>query len=216
MTGLKNGFYLDLASNHWKSLSSTYTLEKYFNWSGICIEPNTEYLQGILENRTCQLVTNIVSNKNEIVTFRLRDSASGIVGDNFDNKLKENPKEKKSQGDVKAQAVTLISILDYLKAPAVIDYFSLDIEGAEFIALQYFDFNKYRFNLMSVERCIESLHDLLLKHGYRYLILMSSDVFYVHIDAPFYKKAMAYSNGLKHSYSWYGVVRHYLRKQPPS
>ena len=34
------GYYVDLASNHWKKLSNTFALEKVYRWDGLCIEPN--------------------------------------------------------------------------------------------------------------------------------------------------------------------------------
>ena len=41
-----NGFFIDLAANAWEHLSNTYALERYYNWSGICIEPNQKYWPG--------------------------------------------------------------------------------------------------------------------------------------------------------------------------
>jgi hypothetical protein len=29
-----NGFFIDLASNHWELISNTNSLEKYYNWTG--------------------------------------------------------------------------------------------------------------------------------------------------------------------------------------
>jgi hypothetical protein len=29
-----NGFFVDLASNHWEFISNTNSLEKYYNWTG--------------------------------------------------------------------------------------------------------------------------------------------------------------------------------------
>ena len=38
-----NGYFIDLASNDATILSNTYSLERYFDWNGLCIEPNPIY-----------------------------------------------------------------------------------------------------------------------------------------------------------------------------
>lgn len=35
--GKTNGFFIDLASNEWKTGSNTLGLEEFFNWTGICV-----------------------------------------------------------------------------------------------------------------------------------------------------------------------------------
>ena len=44
-----NGYFIDLASNDATVLSNTYSLERYFDWNGLCIEPNPIYwVRGVL------------------------------------------------------------------------------------------------------------------------------------------------------------------------
>ena len=61
-------------------------------------------------------------------------------------------------------------ILDAANAPEEIDYLSLDIEGAEYPAMQNFDFTKRRFKYMTIERPNKKLRALLRSKGYVYLI----------------------------------------------
>jgi hypothetical protein len=49
----------------------------------------------------------------------------------------------------------------------VIDYFSLDVEGAELIVMKDFPFDKYTFKFLTIERPKPELIDLLQNQGYR-------------------------------------------------
>jgi hypothetical protein len=62
-----------------------------------------------------------------------------------------------------------LDIFEKFHVPAVIDYISLDIEGAEDVVMSSFPFARYRFNLMSVERPSPALSNLLLSQGYQLL-----------------------------------------------
>ncbi len=35
-----NGYFIDLASNDWKILSNSLMFEYFYDWKGICLEPN--------------------------------------------------------------------------------------------------------------------------------------------------------------------------------
>ena len=48
--------------------------------------------------------------------------------------------------------VSLQEILRNHRAPHVIDYLSLDAEGAEDFLMNHFPFDKYRIKIMTVER----------------------------------------------------------------
>ena len=71
------------------------------------------------------------------------------------NNLRHKIKSKKTK--------TLEKILDENNAPEVIDYFSLDVEGAETEILRNFNFNKYTFLCLTVERPTPELNNLLLE-----------------------------------------------------
>jgi Methyltransferase FkbM domain len=158
-----NGFFLDLAANHAVHISNTYALERNFNWTGLCMEPNPTYWYD-LAHRNCQVVGAVVGEiRNDAVVFqKTTDGAyGGIVGDGFDN-------HEESGGEVR-YTVPLFEILNRFKAPKVIDYLSLDVEGAESLIMKHFPFHTYSFNIMTVERPREDLKALFDEFGYEYI-----------------------------------------------
>ena len=160
--GKRGGYFLELASNEAFYISNTVTLEQQLGWSGLCVEANEKYAYDY-RGRSCLLVQAVMGTRNdEEVAFDMAGSGGGIVG--FDRREVDE-----AGGRVKRRTVSLASTLAAFGAPSVIDYFSLDIEGAEYIVLQEFDFSAYTFLTLSVERPIQALRDLLAANGYTYL-----------------------------------------------
>jgi hypothetical protein len=56
--------------------------------------------------------------------------------------------------------------LERFHAPSVIDYFSLDVEGAEHHVMKDFPFDSCTFKIMTVERPKQALVDLLHEKGH--------------------------------------------------
>jgi hypothetical protein len=75
----------------------------------------------------------------------------------------------KSKGETfEARALPLSTILDNSMAPREIDFFSLDVEGAELSVLQGIDFEKYTFRYILVEsRTPDLISDYLATFGYQ-------------------------------------------------
>ena len=91
----------------------------------------------------------------------------GIIGDEYDNnfsKRENRIKKAIAEGRIeKRTSRSLVSILEEVNAPKIIDYFSLDIEGAEEIVLKNFPFEKYKFLALTIERPSPLINQLLKK-----------------------------------------------------
>ncbi|KAL3924965.1 MAG: hypothetical protein SGILL_000721 [Bacillariaceae sp.] len=165
-----NGFFVDLAANDATVLSNTYALERHYGWKGLCIEPNSKYWYNLTHYRTnCQIVGAVVGERRmEQVHFKYADNEhGGIAGNGFDN----GPKHQKwSQ---RAYTVTLEEVLEMTNPPPVMDYLSLDVEGAEYFVLKDFPFDKYVFRCMTIERPKDALKLLLEQHGYKNILRLS-------------------------------------------
>jgi len=155
-----DGFFVDLASNDAKLLSNTLALEQHLGWHGLCIEPNPQYHAGYKE-RTCTLVDAVAGKfDNETISFVFDNAFGGISG--FDKTLAPN------KNGMLFQTVSLESIFKKMNVPAVINYMSLDVEGAELYVMSTFPFHKYRFDVITVERP-RMLRVLLEKNDYVYV-----------------------------------------------
>ena len=186
--GNGEGYFVDLASNDAVSLSNTLTLERQFGWRGLCIEANPHYMRGYL-HRTCQLVQAVAGpREDEAVSFKFSNGAyGGVVGDGFDNR---GGTEKDSTS---LQTVSVAKILRDFNAPHIIDYLSLDIEGAEAWAFQTFPWHTYTFLTLTVERPKPELIDMLRRNGYVYLCDHGGfgDQFWVHPKLPSFEQVVA-------------------------
>jgi len=178
----QKGFFLDLAATNGLLENNTYVLEKYFNWYGIAIEANQNFFSQLKKNRNCICINEVVSSKETSVEFLEMGPTGGIVGENYDNSFSKRKKllnNLKNKIKIK-KTTTLEKILDESNAPKVIDYFSLDVEGAETEILSNFNFNKYTFLSITIERPTPELNDLLFANNYIFVKNFKVDSFYVH------------------------------------
>lgn len=143
-----NGFFVDLAANHATSLSYTYSLEKFFNWTGLCIEANPVYAWG-LSGRKCTAIFAAVGNNTGINAPFVFNGVFGGLRAHLPNGWL--PKRNQINEHL-LPTITLAQILQTFRAPSRIDYLSLDTEGAEEVIMWDFPFDKYTFLTISVER----------------------------------------------------------------
>jgi len=139
LRGKRNGFFVDIGAYDGVALSNSYVLEKQYDWTGICVEANSDAFQKLAENRLCLTYPYACwSHSNVLINFNRHDDAmlSGIVSHSATSVL-----ETKS----------LTDICDMAYAPTEIDYISIDVEGAEDEILSTFDMNKYKVNCWTVE-----------------------------------------------------------------
>jgi FkbM family methyltransferase len=171
------GYFLDIGAYDGIFLSNTYILESKYNWSGICIEANPITFEKLKNNR-CAINLNFCLDRSEgKVNFILRDIMGGIVDRDVDNKEADT----KSYKVIQLKTTSLNRLLEDQNAPSVIDYLSIDIEGAEERVLSGFDFSKYTFRCITIERPTELLRDLFKDQGYILIReIPGLDCFYVH------------------------------------
>lgn len=205
-----NGYFVDLAANDWSRISNSYVVEYYNNWKGICIEPNPMYLKDLLSNRKCKVFTCAVGIKDgDKVKFRFSQGANGVyggvVGEDMDNKGNENV-------DKEVTLVSLTTLLDFAGAPAVMDYLSLDVEGAEYQVVKGLDHTKYTFHIATVERPKPNTHHALARAGYRFLYQTSSfgEIIYLHRSIPNYTELMQQYHQVSDP-AWWGSTATYLQ-----
>lgn len=158
------GYFIDLAANDAVTLSNTLMLERDFDWDGLCIEAQSMYWPA-LARRKCKLVGAVVGKvDNEIVYFSDRKDIGGIAG----NANVENLVHRTDKGGYH-HTVNIRSVFQKARVPAVIDYLSFDVEGAEWFIAQSFPWADHKVNLMTVERPNLQLKEKLIEVGMVYL-----------------------------------------------
>jgi len=187
----KNGYFVDLAATDGIKINNTLLLEQELGWNGICIEPNPNYYKLLKQNRKCHLTDIVIDKDNDsTIDFRIDNGElGGIVDKDTDNNHKIRGKQLKKAKILKLKTKTLDFILDHFKAPKIIDYLSLDVEGAEERILSNFPFNRYTFLTMTIERPTPKLEKVLFDNGYVFVRKSGvkrngHDTFYVHKSIP--------------------------------
>ena len=132
------GYFIDLAANDAVEFSNTLALERA-GWDGLCIEPNPSYWYG-LSHRKCKVAGALVGATKSKVKVKFRGVFGGIVG-KLDEKLANRKKEPNAPVEERYTA-PLIEVLQKFNVPFTIDYLSLDVEGAEYLIMKDFPFDK--------------------------------------------------------------------------
>jgi FkbM family methyltransferase len=181
----ENGFFVDLGAADGIDISNTYMLEKKYKWKGICIEAEDSMFKKLKSNRSCICVNVCIDDyeKKQIKFTKGRGLIGGIIDQDTDNKGFISSSEFDQM-----ETFTLASFLDKYNAPKVIDYLSLDVEGAEHRIFRDFPFGQYKFLAMSIEKPKKELLDILKKNGYIKIGSNDFDKLFIHEDFNKYIK----------------------------
>lgn len=157
-----NGFYVDIGAHDGRASSNTFHLENN-GWSGILVEPiMTNYFKLFVNRRrennqfvnAACVSTNHKANSLEMIYCDLMSFAPSISEVDSEQWLGSslqfmNPHEHQTKVFVPAR--TLVSILDEYKAPEIIDFLSIDVEGSELGVLDGLDLYKYQVKVACIE-----------------------------------------------------------------
>lgn len=182
-----NGYFVELGANDGVTQSNSLYFEKHRGWRGVLVEPAPQNYLKCIQNRSaassihCAACVSFDYAK-EFVRIAYSNLMSAPIGLNSDI---DNPRGHAQSGqaflgkrevtfEFGAVARTLNSILVEAKAPAQIDFLSLDVEGAELEVLQGVDHKAFRFKYMLVEcRDLPRINAYLEAQGYRFMEKLS-------------------------------------------
>ncbi|MFL6139738.1 MAG: FkbM family methyltransferase [Frankiaceae bacterium] len=187
--GLRGGFFLDSGASDGVSGSNTLLLESGFGWRGICVEPNEQLFARLSGARRCACVNCCLYDRDGEVTFFEAAGVLGGIVDEYDPGLLSyaramvDAQQGAGAGPVPKPARTIRSLLRELRAPRVIDYWSLDTEGSELALLRSFPFDEHVVRVLTVEHNLtparEAIRCFLEARGYRRARAMGIDDGYV-------------------------------------
>ncbi len=177
--------------------SNSYMLESELGWKGLLVEPHPDCVVRVRANRSaiveqCCLTDSfgevefVLNAHPELSSITQHLSEPNFVAAGFGAKghgvVPGLPPPAALQ-PVRMPTAPLWELLRRHKFPSVIDYLSLDIEGAEWVALKDFPFNEFRILCMTIERGgrdYDKLKAKLSHEGYSIVRVSGPDDFYVH------------------------------------
>jgi FkbM family methyltransferase len=166
----RDGYFVEFGATNGVDLSNSYLLENEMGWTGILAEPARVWRDALSANRKCHIDFDCVwSKSNEEVEFNEVGAAELSTIDTFSDG-DEHAKTRQLGNKYKVHTVSLHDLLQKYNAPKEIDYLSIDTEGSEYEILSAFDFDSYKFKIITCEHNYtpmrEKLYDLLTSKGY--------------------------------------------------
>ena len=164
------GYFVEFGATDGQTLSNTWLLEKHYRWTGILAEPGRRWHRQLQSLRDVSIDTDCVWSESgarlEFVEAQVGElSTIASYADSDEHAV--------SRLNARRYEVTTVSLDDLLKrydAPSQIDYLSIDTEGSEFQILKAFNFDNYKFSVITCEQNFtsnrENIHALLTEHGY--------------------------------------------------
>ena len=158
----RNGVFLEAGVADGLVYSNTLFFERSRNWTGLLIEPNTEFFETLAKLHRKVYALNVclsIENKTSIVNFHPAGLIGGIEnimkGPLMGRAKKEAPHIKRTD----SICIPLYSILKTLNM-SYINFFSLDVEGAELEILKTIPFNKVKVDLFYIEYAITNAYGI--------------------------------------------------------
>lgn len=148
----REGFFLDVGASHFKKDSTTFYLEQELGWRGIAVDALEEFRADYERFRPgtrffAYFVTNEAGVPRDFHVYT-RDTriSSGDL-----ERLRGLPRVKDRHIKTIQVPTTTLDRLLAAEGVSKVDFVSLDIEGSEPQALEAFDIDRYRPDLVCVE-----------------------------------------------------------------
>jgi len=184
----RSGFFLDVGCWHPIQDSNTYYLEERLGWSGIGVDALPEMARKWKRNRPASKFFNyiVTDHSDSVETFYRSAEYTDISA--IEKPAKAPGGDPVTAEEVKVPTTTLTKLLE-ANGVTKVDFVSMDIEGAEPLALAGFDIDRFKPDLLCVEAKVKN-RDFLSKyfadHGYaqveRYLQYDKTNYYYAPKD----------------------------------
>ena len=155
----EDGYFVEVGASDGLYHSNSLFFERLRHWKGICIDANPKLYKDLEKYRTCNVSNAFISttdsdndNDNNDKTIDNDDKTIDFADCGLLSAGIETAGPMTTCNEIiKVKAKTLYSILKKYKAPKIIDYLSIDVEGHEFYVLMNFPFNEYTFKCITVD-----------------------------------------------------------------
>ncbi len=197
--GRRSGFYVECGAAKGETFSNSLFFEETRGWKGLLVEADQGAFQELLKlHRNAYLLNACLSPSPQ--STKLNFTTAGVLGglERFmesTHKKRIVQEQQQLKQPLTVQCFPLFSVLSALGVDHV-DYFSLDVEGAELDILKTIPFDRITFDVMTVEyhvaacpKCslskLKELDQLLTRTG-----LYSLNRTIANLDAMFVRKAL--------------------------
>lgn len=166
----RNGFFLDVGCGHPIADSNTYYLEKHLGWSGIGLDALPEFARKWRRQRPASRFFNYIATDHAGGVerfYRAEESVKDISS--LEKPARSLGGRPVRSEEIRVPAITLTRLLEE-SGVSKLDFLSMDIEGAEPLALAGFDIERFRPELACIEAKPQSREKILkyfADHGYR-------------------------------------------------
>ncbi|KAH3753564.1 uncharacterized protein LOC127847906 [Dreissena polymorpha] len=184
----RNGFFVEIGAYDGQFMSNTLLLEMKNNWTGLLIEAIPHLFSFIPSvNRNCYAINCCLGYTNTSLTFTIAgmiSSADAVMTAQHRNRInsERNNNDKTFNKTVTVQCYSLLDVLNVIGTKKV-DYFSLDVEGAELYILESIDWNQIDIDVFTIEtdHHRDKIMSFMKDHGYKWLThLHGDDIFSKH------------------------------------
>lgn len=192
----RGGFFVEIGGYDGEEFSNTLLLEKERGWDGLLVEANP-YTYSILSSRDrkCNHINACVSNNFPSMTFLLSGPttvAKETMTEAFEERVKHDIREYGGGGAATGNWVAAGKEVTIICRPfgalmkalgrTHIDYFSLDVEGAEMVILHSIPFSEITISVFTIEvdQNGKEIDDFMKDKGYKRYTQLSGDFVYIH------------------------------------
>jgi FkbM family methyltransferase len=183
----ENGFYIEAGAFEGELFSNTLFFEMQRKWTGLLIEPLPKLFEQVVsKNRKAFAINACISGRKPTVArFKVCDALSGI-------EMKMSKQHNKRIEDyckvIETIYVPCFSLKTILLAMNVnkVDYFSLDVEGAELDVLKSLPLDTISIDAFTIEyNGVNQVADKITKHlnNFKYKLMKkdAQDLYYIRL-----------------------------------
>lgn len=152
LKGREGGYFVEVGAYDGLRHSNTLALERHYRWHGLLVEADPDlYRQTVANRPRCDHDDHAVEiADDQHVRFSRGGAWGGLVS--FLPEAWRREADFRHTPEIWVRSLTLGTLLDRHDAPIIIDYLSLDVEGAEYPVLKEFlRFPTYTFRRLTVE-----------------------------------------------------------------
>ena len=190
LSSKRSGFFVEVGGLDGEEFSNTLFFEKNRDWDGILIEANPyTYRQMLKKDRRCYMAQHCISADIDAMTFKVAGAVTSAI-----ETMSKNHAERISRdipvyghhqtwegsGSLVTTPCTTLNALMGRIGRTHIDFFSLDVEGAELHVLRSIDFSALSFDLVLIEiqEHREEIKNFMESHSFKRIQELPGDDLY--------------------------------------